>query len=75
MAAVAVHIGDKDAVAASYGDTVILIDHDAITDCSVVCSRKIKACNLQLNGHSVDHLDAPSLLCEAGKPFERAFGA
>lgn len=75
MAAVAVHVVDKDVISARHGYTVVLIDDYAVTNLCIVRTGEIEACGCQLQLPSNLRLHAPSLLCDAGNPFERAFGA
>lgn len=43
MAAVAVHVVNNDVVAACDGYAVVLVDHDAVANLSVIGRSKIKA--------------------------------
>jgi hypothetical protein len=75
VTAVAVHVRDEDVVAAGHGDTVVLVDNNAVADGGVVRACEIEAWECQIIGHSMDYSDVPSLLCDAGRPFDRSFGA
>lgn len=43
MAAVAVHVVYEDVVSAGYGDTVVLVDDDAVTDLGIVGRSEVEA--------------------------------
>ena len=53
MATVAVHVVDYNVIAASNGDTVILIDDDAVANLGVVCGSKVEAVTVVGGGKAV----------------------